>query len=247
MESYLTVDGLRAGLVVVFAVGQAVMGSWPDWRKWPETIATRSASLCNPLVPIEWAFAIWGPIFASCIAFALWQALPNNLNDPLLRSIGWLAAAMFAGNILWEYYVPKRTLDFVSVAVIVVELGLLLTILFKIAGVAGELDSTRFWLVYAPFQLFAGWVTAATFVNTASALQNAGYKIGTVPSLVMITAAGALATVVAAMTGGLIYALAVAWALFGIVIANTVRDRNPPVAVLAALVTPVVIGAVLVP
>lgn len=231
MEPYLSADGLRAALVLILAWGQALMAYWPELRKWPETTPSRSAKLRNPLVPIDWAFAIWGLIFASVGAFGVWQFLPENLGDPLLRQIGWLAVALFAGNFAWEAWVPKRGLDWVSVAVIWVELALLLAILLTIAG--NSPAGLTFWLVSAPFQLFAGWVTAAVFVNTASTMQQSGLRVGRAVSLAMLALAGLLGAVVAAITGGWIYAGAVAWALFGLVIANTLRDPNRPIAVLA--------------
>lgn len=244
MESYLTTDGARALLVLLFAIGQAVMAYLPDAARWTETISSRSADLRNPVVPIDWAFAIWGLIFLSCLAFAGWQLLPGNLDDPLARQIGWAAAALFAGNVLWEYYVPKRALDFVSVAIILVELGIVLWVLFTIAARAESLSPTEFWLVFAPFQIFAGWVSAAVFVNTASALQRGGTAITPAISAGMIGAAGALGAAVAWETGGWLYAGAVAWALFGLIVANTTRERNPGIATLAGLLIPAVLGAV---
>ena len=58
-------DTLRAGLVLLFAILQAVMAFWPDLRGWRDTISTRSASLSNPVVPVPPTFAIWGLIFLS--------------------------------------------------------------------------------------------------------------------------------------------------------------------------------------
>lgn len=243
MESYLTTDGARAALVLLFAIGQAVMAYLPDAAKWPETISSRSADLRNPVVPIDWAFAIWGLIFLSSLGFAVWHLLPANLDDPLARQIGWAAAALFAGNILWEFYVPKRALDLVSVAIILVELALVIWILFTIAGQSETLSPTQFWFVFAPFQIFAGWVSAAVFVNIASAIQRRGSAITPAVSAGMIVAAGALGTGVAWATGGWLYAATVAWALFGLVVANTARERHPGIASLAGLLIPVVIGA----
>lgn len=244
MTSYFSLDGLRAILVLGFAVGQAVAAYWPELRQWPHTIASRSARLRNPVVPINWAFAIWGPIFLSCIAFAVWQALPGNLDDLLARRIGWLALPVFAGTVAWEAYVPRRDLDGVSVAIILVELGLLLTILLILAGAPRPVDLVRFWLVHVPFQVLAGWVSVATFVNTASALQRAGVAMGTRLSLPMIAGAAALGSVVAWTTGGWFYAAAVAWALFGVVVANTARDRRPAVAAVAGGLIPVLLACV---
>jgi hypothetical protein len=231
MELYLSMDGLRAALVLILAVGQAITAFWPAFRKWPETIPSRSARLQNPVMPIEWAFAVWGPIFLGIIAFAIWQAMPANLADPLARRIGWLAIAAFAANILWEAWVPKRDLDWASVAIIWAELALLLVILLLIAD--ADPQGAQFWLVFAPFQLFTGWVSAAVFVNTASTLQRSGVTVGTALSTVMLSLAGLLGGAVAAATGGWIYAAAVAWALFGIVVANVARVPDRLVAAVA--------------
>jgi len=119
----------------------------------------------------------------------------------------------------------------VSVVIIWIELALLLTILFAIAG--SNPQGLDFWLVSGPFQLFAGWVSAAVFVNTASTMQQSRVHIGTTLSLAMLLLAGILGAAVAVLTGGWIYAAAVAWALFGLVIANTRRGPNRPVALLA--------------
>jgi len=168
MQDYLSMDGLRAALVLLLAVAQAVAAFWPDLRGWNETISTRSESLQNPVVPVPPTFAIWGLIFLSCGAFAVWQALPANLDDTLLTTLGWIAIGLFAGNILWELWVPKRGLDWISVAIIVAELLFALTLLFLVAS--AQLDGWAWWLVAFPFQLFAGWVSAAFFVNLSSTI-----------------------------------------------------------------------------
>ena len=224
-------DALRAGLVLLFAVLQAVMAFWPDLRGWRDTISTRSAALDTPVVPVPPTFAIWGLIFLSCAAFGVWQALPANWGDPLLRQVGWIALALFAGNVLWEAWVPRRGLDWASVAIIVAELVLGLWLLFAVSG-AG-LAGWGWWLVAFPFQLFAGWVSAATFVNLSSTMvrPHAGGPVaetGADPrrpavALALIGAAVVLGLVVSILSGAWPYALAVAWALGGIVAANLAR------------------------
>ena len=47
-----------------------------------------------------WAFSIWGPLYAGVLAFAVWQ-LRDRSDDPLLRRLGWPAAAAFAGLAAW--------------------------------------------------------------------------------------------------------------------------------------------------
>src|ERR671911_1079792 len=60
------------------------------------------------IIPVDYAFAIWGPIFLLCLAYAVYQALPANRHDPLLRRVGWFFAGAFFLNGLWEVLVPLR-------------------------------------------------------------------------------------------------------------------------------------------
>ncbi len=238
MSTYLSVDGLRALIVIVLAIGQAAMAWWPDLRNWPETISSRSARYSTPVVPIGWAFAIWGLIFLTCFGFAIWHALPANLDDPFLRQLGWLAAAIFAINIAWESYVPKRDIDWGSVALIVLSLVLLLMVVSRIHddppnGLLG------FLTVSLPFQLFAGWITAATFINLSSTLKMSGADAGTGLSLSLLTMAVLLGGIVSFMTGMIAYGIVIAWALFGIVMANRENEGNAAVARAALVAIPV--------
>ena len=236
-------DALRAGLVLLFAIAQAVMAFWPDLRGWTHTISTRSAALDTPVVPVPPTFAIWGLIFLSCAAFGVWQALPANLSDPLLRQVGWAALALFAGNVLWEAWVPRRGLDWVSIAIIVAELIVVLWLLFLVTS--ADLSGWTWWLVAFPFQLFAGWVSAATFVNLSSTMVRPfsdGPVAATGPdprrpavALALIGAAALLGLVVTLLSGAWPYALAVAWALGGIVMANRHRATIGGTAVAGAL------------
>ncbi len=239
MSSYFTTDGLRALIVLVFAIGQALMAYWPDLRKWPETITTRSGRYSTPIVPIGWAFAFWGLIFLSCLGFAIWHALPGNLDDPLLRTLGWLAAAIFATNVAWEYHVPKRDIDWISVGLIVFSLILLLGAIFIITS-SGRSGWAHFALVSLPFQLFAGWISAATFVNLSSTLKRAGAKLETGPCLVLLAMSLLVAGTAAALTGMLLYAAAFAWALFGVFIANRGDSGNQTIKRTTALLIPIV-------
>lgn len=245
LDSYLSLDGARAILVLLLALAQPAMGYWPQLRAWPHTTPSRSARLQTPVVPIEGAFAIWGVIFTGCLAFAIWQVMPAQLDDPLARDIGWLAIAVFALTVVWEYYVPKHDLGWPSVGLIVATLAGLLLIMARLEA-AEPHDATTFWLVAAPFQLFAGWISAAVFVNASSTLRLKGVEQGTAFSIGLIVAAALLGGAVSFASGAVIYSAAIAWALFGIVVANGVRQPNRTVALCAGVSIPFVIAAALV-
>lgn len=238
MESYFGPDGMRAALVLVLAVGQAVMAYWPDLRGWDQTITSRSSSLDTLLVPFGPFFAIWLLIFTSLLGFAVWHALPGNLASPLLRDIGWWAAALFAGNMIWEAYVPRRGLDWGSVAIIGLELVLAVIIALKLAGAALQPSGLSFWLGAAPLYFIAGWISVAVFANLSSTLivrrpplidsRKAG------GALVLIGVAAAFIAPLAYVMGTFTFAVSAIWGLLGI--AAGAHVKKAPLAVMAAAV-----------
>jgi hypothetical protein len=194
-------------------------------------------------VPWPPFFAIWAVIFALSFGFAAWQALPQNLADPLLRKLGWFAIAAWALNTAWEWHVPRRDLDWTSVALIAAALAVLLGAVATIRAAEVPLDGWRFWLGVAPLQLLAGWISAATWVNLGSTLKWSGVTVRTSWQLGLLLVAGGLGAVIAAFSGSLVYAGPIVWALLGIVIHNIVRDRNLVLGGTAAILAPIVLVA----
>ncbi|MCA3254164.1 MAG: hypothetical protein INF91_00940, partial [Alphaproteobacteria bacterium] len=74
----------------------------------------------------------------------------------------------------------------------------------------------------------------------SSTLRRRGIAIETAASLALLGAALLLSGTVAALSGSLIYALVIAWALFGIAVANRGAGGNATVGRVAALLMPVV-------
>src|SRR5919106_5390209 len=58
------------------------------------------------MVPADYAFVIWTPIFLLALAYAVYQALPSNRENPLLRRIGWFSALAYFSNGVWEIVFP---------------------------------------------------------------------------------------------------------------------------------------------
>jgi hypothetical protein len=54
----------------------------------------------NPtlVVPADYAFVIWTPIFLLALIYVVYQALPANRENPLLRKIGWFSALAYFSN-----------------------------------------------------------------------------------------------------------------------------------------------------
>lgn len=190
-------------------------------------------------------FAIWGVIFLWGAGFAVWHGLPTNLADPTLRTLGWLAAAAFALNAIWEWHVPKREIDALSLLIIGLELLVLLAAL-AVVDASDMKTGARFWLAAAPLQLLAGWISAAAFVNLGSTLKRNGVRIGRTLNVAILLGAGVLAVAVAHASHSPVYAAAVCWALIGVVLNNLLRDRDIAVGATAGILVPIVMGAALI-
>lgn len=121
--SYLSLDGLRAMLILLFAVAQIAAGYAPQAFGWGETISSRSEAAWTVMTPAGYAFSIWALIFLWTVVYAIWQALPQQLDNPLLRRIGWYACVALAANTAWSLYAPAYGLDWGSVAIIWVGLA----------------------------------------------------------------------------------------------------------------------------
>ena len=125
--------------------------------------------------PAGYVFAVWGLIYLGLIAFAIYQALPRERDNPRLAAIRvpflLSSVANIAWLFLWHYeYVtatePMMLALLASLIVIYARLGI------------GRVEVSRGerWAVHAPFSLYLGWITIATIANTAITLYNLGWN-----------------------------------------------------------------------
>jgi hypothetical protein len=178
--------------------------------------------------PVDYAFAIWGPIFLLCLAYAVYQALPANRANPLLRRVGWFFAGAFFLNGLWEVLVPLRQPVLLQVILAGVFACLAVAYLRLVRSEHGVLGRADRWLVALPLGLLFGWITAANVVSFNDTLVETGLLGSGVggalvgASLLLAGAAVAYVMIWVSKAGplqGLVaYAGAVLWALVGVVV-----------------------------
>jgi hypothetical protein len=181
--------------------------------------------------PAGYAFAIWGPIFLLLGMYAVWQALPAQRTNRLLRRVGWPLAAACLGNAVWEVVFPQR--QFVLAQIIIVAIFGALAVAFgRLAGEARErgLSGRERWLVALPLGMLFGWLTAATLAGFAVTARGIDVlPTGTREIIVavgLVAICGGIASLVllrgaAVPAQGLLpYAGAVIWALVAIVAAG---------------------------
>ncbi|MEM9393663.1 MAG: hypothetical protein AAGA38_07380 [Pseudomonadota bacterium] len=177
-----------------------------------------------PLQPAAYAFAIWGVIYLWLLASALfgawrraddtdWDFVRRPLCVSLVAGVPWLTVAtqnaLGALALIWVMAIPA------------------------IVATLRTPESDRWWLA-APVALYAGWLTAASCVATATVA--AGYGVG--PGAIgwawfCLAIALVIALLVQRQTAPLFYGVAVAWALVGVVVKNV--ENAPVLAGAAAL------------
>jgi hypothetical protein len=188
-------------------------------------------------VPAGYVFSIWGLIYLGLIAFAVYQALPAQRENPLLRRIGYLFALSCAANIawlfLWHYEVFPLTL------VVMLALLLLLIAIYLRVGIGRARVSTAAkWCIHIPFSIYLGWVTVATIANATALLDYlkwSGWGISPEAwAVIMLIAGAGIASAVSLTRADIAYMLVIVWAFTGIAVKHA---GTPTVAITAWAMT----------
>jgi hypothetical protein len=185
--------------VILAAVLQILTPMLP-WLGFGEPIGSQSDEVRTLITPADWAFSIWGPLYAGSTLFAIYQALPAQRDNALIARLRWPAAGAFLGNAVWAAYAQSFGLSAISSLIIVFTLACLLAAYRVFARWEPGFTRPERWLAVLPLSALAAWLTAATIVNISASLRFHGVDAG---------AAGAAVTAVIVLTGGAIAALAV--------------------------------------
>lgn len=179
-----------------------------------------------PVQPAGWAFSIWGLIYLWLIisaGYGLWRRAAaedwHRMRLPLLVALAvgvpWLAIAN--ASAIWA-----------TITIFIIAAGAIGAFL-----AAPERDV---WLARVPMGLFAGWLSAASFVSLGSTAAGYGLFMGqTGWAILCVILATLLALAVQSRRPrAASYGLTVSWALFAIVLANGLN--LPGLIALASLV-----------
>lgn len=203
-----------------------------------------SAEIANRLpilfVPANYVFSIWGVIYTLLIGFGIYQALPSQRENPLLRRVGYWFAVSCVANFTWLFLFHYEQFPLSMIAMIVLLVSLI--IIYTRLGVGRErLNTAGKWLLHIPFSVYMGWISVATIANAAYVLYNVqwdGFGIaGAVWAVVMLVVAAGLTLVNIATRRDIAYTSVILWALVGIMIKQSAVQ---PVAITAGLMVAVV-------
>jgi len=196
-------------------------------------------------VPAGYVFSIWGLIYIGWLAFAIYQLLPAQRDNPRLKRIGYLFALSGLANMAWlflwhyEYFV-------LTVVVMLILLLLLITIYLLLQIGKVQVHSLERWCVDIPFSLYLGWISVALIANITSLLsylQWNGWGISPeIWTIIMLAVGFIIASAISLTRGDIVYMFVFIWAFVGIAIKNT----NVLIVSTGAWITTVLVGLMLV-
>jgi hypothetical protein len=240
-----TQDIIRQGTNLIFSIAQFLVTLLPALGI-GIGIGSQSVGSVPQVQPVYWSFFIWFLIYAACIAYGIYQALPAQRENEILSRIGFYTASAFIGVTAYALVAQFRIgSEWILIAIFIWILASLLVAIMRLTVDQSRLIKTEEYAVQAPISLLLGWCSLAVFVNVATILKDSG-MLGTTEtsfSLFLLLVAGCVASVMIYKTKGNIwYTIPVIWGLIGVAIANIWQQPNTTVAGAATVAAIVLVG-----
>ena len=177
------------------------------------------------ITPANYAFAVWGIIYLGMISFAVYQALPAQRNNSILRHIGYKVAIASISQIVWVGCFLYRQYAFSFLAM----LGILLPLIAAYLYIPVRISRWQNWLIRVPISIYLSWISLATILNGAIALTAMnwnGWGIGAPAwTVVMLLIAALITHLVSIPRLDFAYAGVFIWGLIAIAVRNS--QQNP--------------------
>ena len=175
-------------------------------------------------VPAGYVFAIWGIIYLGWIAFTVFQFQPAQKASPRLRRLGYLFAISNLANAAW-LFCWHYNLFGLSVLVMLVLLGLLLTSYLRLDVNQAPVSPLEYWSVDVLFSVYLGWITVATVANITDWLYFIRWDGFGIPAQtwagIMLAVASLLGLGMAITRRDVGYLAVLVWAFVGIAVKQT--------------------------
>jgi hypothetical protein len=194
-------------------------------------------------VPAGYVFAIWGVIYLGLLAFAVYQLLPSQKENPRLKRIGWWFAVGGMANAAWILFWHYEIFP-VTLALMLVLLASLLIIYTRLGDGRSEAARLERLVVDLPFSIYLGWITVATVANVTDVLYTLGWNGAPLSpqlwAVIMLVVATALAVLMSLRHRDVAYVAVIVWAFVGI----TVKQSAAPLVAWSAAALAAIAAAV---
>lgn len=169
--------------------------------------------------PAGYVFAIWGVIYIALTAFAVYQILPSQKNNPRIDRIGiwFILANLFNGAWILAWHYLQFALSLLLMLGLLVSL---IAIYLRIGiGKSKTTPKERLFLEI-PFSIYLGWISVATIANVSVVLLDLnwdGFGITeTIWTVVMIIIGTLLGLLMTYLRSEVSYTMVLIWAFVGI-------------------------------
>jgi len=188
------------------------------------------------ILPANYAFAIWAPIYLGLVAFGIYQVQPTQRHNPSLQRGGYLLVFACIAQCAWIYLFLARLFPLSVVAMFGILLPLI--VLYQRLEIGKQhVSLAQQWFIQIPISIYLGWITVAIVVNASLALYSINWDgWGIAPAIwavMMIIVSGAITTQVIIKHHDPAYMLVIVWAL----IAIGIRHLDTPLITVTAAVT----------
>jgi hypothetical protein len=144
------------------------------------TIGEMSNKYTNLFTPASYAFSIWGLIFLSLLAYAIFQVRRVHVTSKPTVFISQTGYWFVLANVLNCFWVFAFVYDFVGLSVVLM-LGILFSLIKIIVNTNMERWDAPFPIiafVWWPICLYSGWISVATIANISTYLTKIGWQGG---------------------------------------------------------------------
>lgn len=173
------------------------------------------------IIPANYAFAIWGLIYLGLFAFAIYQVLPSQRDNPNLRKTGYLLTIASVAQSIWVYLFLSRLFVASVIAMLLILVPLIVMYLRLGIGTTPASRAEK-WFIRYPTSIYLGWISVATIVNIASALYINNWNGFGIPAetwtLIMVIIATFVANIALLQRQDIAYSGVSVWALIAIAI-----------------------------
>ncbi|PKO00480.1 MAG: tryptophan-rich sensory protein [Chloroflexi bacterium HGW-Chloroflexi-5] len=188
------------------------------------TTMEASKSISIYFIPASYAFSIWGLIYMGLLAYTVYQALPSQKENDILRKIGWWYVAGIGAFSTWMVFFHFQVYLIATVMMICLLISLVV-IYTKLGTGITQVSCGMRYLVQVPFSLFLGWVTMSTIGNLANLLQYFDWKGLGIDAknwaVVMMVVTIVIAELTAFNRQDLAYLAVFVWSFIGIAVNNS--------------------------
>lgn len=196
--------------------------------------------------PANFAFSIWGLIYLGLTGFTVYQALPSQRDNPMMRRVGYPFALTSVLNAAWVFTWHYQYF-LLSVVIMLALLATLLLIYVRLdLGLPADKRRLNFsnwadrWLIHIPFSLYTAWITVATVANVAGTLvyyEWSGWGISEpVWSVIMMGIATLITGALLSFRRNLAHGGVVVWALVAIGVGQTDNGLVSNAAIVYAII-----------